>query len=79
MAFNPYKGDIRSHLFEVTLDKDHQLFSEDGLFATGPLPSEWSCLGCHTDIQAKYALKGKPEKAIKWAQKNAKKIHKKVN
>jgi len=78
VAFNPYKGDVRSHLFEISTDKNHELFSADGAIATGPLPGEWSCLGCHTDIQAKYALKGKPEKAVQWARKNLKKIHKKV-
>ncbi|MEN8151498.1 MAG: cytochrome c3 family protein [Planctomycetota bacterium] len=76
VAFNKFKGDIRSHLFEISTDKSHELFSEDGLTATGPLPAEWSCLGCHTDIQEKFEAKGKPEKAIQWARKGVKKIHK---
>ena len=76
VKFNTFKGDIRSHLFAISTDKKHELFSEDGLTATGPLTGEWSCLGCHTDIQDKFDLKGKPEKAIQWARKNIKKIHK---
>jgi hypothetical protein len=76
VAFNTYKGDVRSHLFKITTDKNAELFTEDGALANDALPGEWACLGCHQNMVRKYEAKGKPEKAISWARKSTKKIHK---
>lgn len=73
---NAYKGDIRSHVFEITLDPEATMFNEGGSLANGPLVAAWSCLGCHDEVVADFTAKGKPEKAEAWALKNARKIHK---
>jgi len=49
-----YKGDVRSHLFKITVD-DQSMFSEDGSVVRddderpASLSPAYSCLGCHND------------------------------
>jgi len=85
VAFNTYKGDIRSHLFDISTDKNVEPFTEDGANASGILTGEWVCLGCHTNITKKFAdkdakliEKGKTPKSISWARGSTKKIHKPI-
>ncbi len=76
VAYNKYKGDVRSHLFRITTDPAADLFNADGTLANDALPGEWVCLGCHTAVTDKFDAKGKPEKAIAWARKKTRSIHK---
>jgi len=76
VAFNDYKGDIRSHQFKITLDKEATMFNEDGSQAMGMITTDYACLGCHQKQILDAEAKGKPEKALKWALKSAGKIHK---
>lgn len=76
VASNPWKADVRSHLFKITLDPDTEMFKEDGTMATGKLTAGFACLGCHVDVANKWVAEGKPEQAEAWARKNATKIHK---
>jgi hypothetical protein len=83
VAENEYTGDIRSHLFGITTDKNINMFNEAGTEATGVLVGEYVCLGCHEDMRRKYEVKdekamqkGKPLPSINWARKSTKKIHK---
>ncbi|MHC4472805.1 MAG: multiheme c-type cytochrome [Planctomycetota bacterium] len=73
---NTYKGDVKTHLFKITTDKSAELFNADGSLANSELPGEWACLGCHQDVVKKFEGKNKPEKAISWARKSTRKIHK---
>jgi hypothetical protein len=75
VKFNDYKGDVRSHQFAITTDRNVEFLNPAGTLANGTLTGEWVCLGCHTNIQDKYAAKGKPEKAVDWARRGVKKIH----
>ena len=49
-----YKGDVRSHLFKITVD-DQSMFSEDGSVVRddderpASLSPAYTCLGCHND------------------------------
>lgn len=86
VAFHQYKGDIRSHLFDISTDTDVEPFNEEGTSATGILTGEWVCYGCHTGILAKFEKadakaeeKGKQLKSILYARKSTKKIHKPVS
>jgi hypothetical protein len=76
VAHNPYKGDVRSHQFAVATDRDVEFLNETGTLANGTLTGEWVCLGCHTDIHDKYEAKGTPERAVTWARRSIKRIHK---
>ncbi len=76
VAHNKYKGDVRSHLFRITTDPTAELFNADGSLANDALPGEWVCLGCHTAVTDKFDAKGKPEKAVNWARKKTRNIHK---
>ncbi len=78
VAFNNYKGDVRSHQFSISTDKNAEMFSPDGKNALGTLTAEFVCLSCHTNITDKFTAKGKPQNAVTWARKMVKKIHKKV-
>ncbi|RKY20859.1 MAG: hypothetical protein DRQ55_06310 [Planctomycetota bacterium] len=85
VAFNKYQGDVRSHLFDISTDKNDEPFTEDGSSATGVLTGEWVCLGCHENFRNKFAAadlkalaKGKPLKSVTWARKSLKKIHKPI-
>ena len=84
-TFGPYTGDIRSHLFAITTDPTVEPFNEEGTFATGVITGEWSCLGCHENLLAKFEKadakaieKGKPLKSVLFARKGTKKIHKPI-
>lgn len=76
VAFNDYKADIRSHQSKITLDKDAKMFNDEGTLANGMITTDYACLGCHQKVLTDAEAKGKPEKALKWALKGAKKIHK---
>jgi len=75
-SFGPFQGDLRSHLFGVTLDEDDTMFNAAGDLANGELTAAYVCLGCHENIVNKFTAQGRPEKAEKWARKKARKIHK---
>ena len=67
---NKYTGDVRSHIFRITTDPKASAFAtveKDGkksTYADGFVTLEFACLGCHLG------------RDVKWASKNAKKIHK---
>jgi len=73
---NTFTADIRTHLFKITLDKNATMFNELGTLANGEVTVDFACLGCHYAVYEEWNNKGKPQKALKWARKNAKKIHK---
>ena len=75
-AVNQYKGDVRSHQWRITLDPNATFLNQDGTLANGRLTADIVCLGCHDNVVKKWEAKGRPEKAVKWARKWAKKIHK---
>ncbi|MFV1977733.1 MAG: multiheme c-type cytochrome [Myxococcota bacterium] len=78
VAQNPYKGDMRSHQFAITTDRDVEFFNEAGTLANGTLTGEWVCLGCHTNVQEKYEARGRPERAVNWARRGVKRIHRRI-
>ena len=53
VAFSPYKGDVRTHLFRIDPAKNAKLFTEDGLFVDldidgqAALTVDFACRGCH--------------------------------
>jgi len=78
VAENPYKGDVRSHQFAITTDRDVEFLNEAGTLANGTLTGEWVCLGCHTNVQEKYEAQGRPDRAVNWARRSLKRIHKRI-
>lgn len=74
--YSRYRGDVRSHLFKITLNSQATMFNQLGNRARSNLTAAFACLGCHDEIVRKFDAKGKPEKAEKWARKFARKIHK---
>jgi Cytochrome c554 and c-prime len=61
--FGKYVGDIKTHIFRISLGPDDQMFTTDGKFATGKLTADFACLSCHASR----------DKA--WAAAQAKGIH----
>ncbi len=74
-SHGPWKADLRSHLFEITLNPDAKMFKAGGTLAKGKLTAGYACLGCHVEVADKWTKKGKPKKAEAWARKHAAKIH----
>lgn len=66
---NKYVGDVRTHIFKINTDPKASMFAtveKDGKkssYAKGFVTLDFACLGCHMS------------KEMKWAAKNAKKIH----
>lgn len=75
-AESKWRGDARSHLFDIALDESAKMFNPDGTMANGRITAGFACLGCHQNIAAKFEAEGKPGKAEKWARVFGKKIHK---
>ena len=66
VAKSKIEGDVRTHLFKINSDPKANMFYKKGkkLFSKGFITLKYACLGCHET------------RDIKWASKNAKKIHK---
>ena len=62
-SFGKYVGDIKTHIFKISLGPTDEMFSPDGKFATGKLTADFACLSCHAGR----------DKA--WAAAQAKGIH----
>lgn len=62
-SFGKYVGDIKTHIFKISLGPDDQMFTPGGRFATGKLTADFACLSCHAGR----------DKA--WATANARGIH----
>ena len=45
--FSRYEGDVRTHIFKISLGASDRMFSADGKVATGKLTADFACLGCH--------------------------------
>jgi len=45
--FGKYVGDIKAHIFKISLGAGDQMFTPDGRFATGKLTADFACLNCH--------------------------------
>ena len=69
ITVNKYTGDVRSHIFKINTDPEASAFTtteKEGkkkTYVAGPVTLEFSCLGCHLS------------KDVKWASKEARKIH----
>jgi len=69
VAFSPYKGDIRTHLFRINTKHGAEMFTEDGKFVLldgdgqGAVTLGFSCVQCHTD------------KSFSWVEGKAKNFH----
>jgi hypothetical protein len=69
VAFSPYKGDVRTHLFRINTNKDGQMFTDDGSFVLldsrgqGAVTLDFACRECHRD------------KNFNWLAGKAKKFH----
>jgi Cytochrome c3 len=61
--FSRYEGDVRTHIFKISLGANDRMFSADGKFATGKLTADFACLGCHGS------------RDLNWARTTAKGIH----
>ena len=61
--FSRYEGDVRTHIFKISLGADDRMFSADGKLATGKLTADFACLGCHGS------------RDMNWARTMAKGIH----
>ena len=62
-SFGKYVGDIKTHIFKISLGPTDEMFTPDGKFATGKLTADFACLNCHASR----------DKA--WAAAQAKGIH----
>lgn len=60
-----HAGDVRTHIFKINTAADGSLFYKEGekTFAAGAVPLDFVCLNCHQS------------RDMKWAAKNAGKIH----
>ena len=53
VAFSPYKGDVRTHLFTINPARNATMFTEDGLFVEldafgkASVTVDFACRGCH--------------------------------
>jgi hypothetical protein len=54
-AAGPFQGDIKTHLFRINVEKDAQMFTDDGKFVLlnrqgqGAVTLDFACTQCHTD------------------------------
>jgi hypothetical protein len=54
-AAGPFQGDIKTHLFRINVEKDAQMFTDDGKFVLldgrgqGAVTLDFACRQCHTD------------------------------
>lgn len=62
-SFGKYTGDVRTHIFKISLGADDRMLTPDGKFATGKLTADFACLGCHGS------------RDLTWARTTAKGIH----
>jgi formate-dependent nitrite reductase cytochrome c552 subunit len=62
-AMSPTEGDVRTHNWKINADPSADMFTEDGKYVKGFLTLNVVCLNCHGN------------RDIKWAAKNAKKVH----
>lgn len=68
-ALGPYKGDVRTHLFNINVRKNARMFTEDGLFVLldsdgqGATTLDFSCQYCHLD------------RNMNWLARSAKNFH----
>ncbi|MCP4302417.1 MAG: hypothetical protein GY783_17680, partial [Gammaproteobacteria bacterium] len=46
-ADRPAVGDVRSHIFKITLDSTQPQFTADGKFAYPAIDEDWACRTCH--------------------------------
>jgi predicted CXXCH cytochrome family protein len=62
VAKSQYEGDIRTHLFAISIDPNAKIFTDDGKYvAGGYVTVEYACLGCHKDKDREWALKYAPK------------------
>jgi hypothetical protein len=54
-SFGTYVGDIRTHIFKISLGPDDRMFTPDGRFATGKLTADFACLSCHASRDKTWA------------------------
>lgn len=60
-----FEGDVRTHIFKIATDAKTKMFTEDGKYVAGDsVTLDFVCLHCHEN------------KDLKWAEANAKSIHK---
>lgn len=55
-SFGRYIGDIKTHIFKISLGPDDQMFTPDGRFATGKLTADFACLSCHASRDKAWAV-----------------------
>jgi len=46
-ADRPAQGDVRSHIFSISLDSTQPQFNEAGNFAYPAIDEDWACRTCH--------------------------------
>ena len=54
--FGKYVGDIKTHIFKISLGANDQMFAPDGRFATGKLTADFACLSCHASRDKAWAV-----------------------
>jgi hypothetical protein len=55
-SFGTYVGDIKTHLFKISLGSNDEMFTPDGKFATGKLTADFACLSCHASRDKAWAV-----------------------
>jgi hypothetical protein len=55
-SFGKYVGDIKTHIFKISLGAEDQMFTPDGRFATGKLTADFACLSCHASRDKAWAV-----------------------
>jgi hypothetical protein len=55
VAVGPYQGDVKTHLFRINVEKNGQMFTDDGAFVLldnqgqGAVTLDFACRQCHTE------------------------------
>jgi hypothetical protein len=55
-SFGKFVGDIKTHIFKISLGPNDQMFTPDGKFATGKLTADFACLSCHAGRDKTWAV-----------------------
>jgi hypothetical protein len=63
-AVRPWEGDVRTHLWRISIVPKASLITPDGKYATGIITSKFACMPCHAG------------RDLQWAAGEAKWIHK---